>query len=130
MAEDCVKFIEKDAGRPAIQVLPKSGSVAPVAVVKPSDDTTSVSSLNSAAFVEVVVAPADSKSTAAAVVEKKNMPSIGSGNVFAIVSNNIQGSPVINAPTTNSHLQHPHGHISANNSNSNANNWWVEEEEL
>ena len=52
MAEDCVKFIEKEAGKPAIQLLPKSSSVAPAK----ASDATSLSSLNSAAFNEATLA--------------------------------------------------------------------------
>lgn len=55
MAEDCVKFVDKDVEAPTIQVIPKSKP----SPQKPSSTTTteSLSSLNSAAFNGVALPP-------------------------------------------------------------------------
>lgn len=126
-----MKFIEKDVGKPTIQVMPK---------VAPSDNT-SISSLNSAAFHE---GAAVSFSSVAAAMDP-NIPednhmttssgSSGNSQLFAKGSNshhnipmqNINNSNAINGTgTPNSHPPNPQPHHQSSSSSSSAvanNNW-------
>lgn len=125
MAEDCVKFLEKDVSKPSIQVLPKSGSVAPAPNQPSVDGAGSISSLNSAAFPEVVV-PVESQLLSSGEDNKTNMTSqFAKGSINSQHPlQNINNCNSMSVTVGSSAGPAPPAHQSvASSNNINANNW-------
>lgn len=115
MAEDCVKFVEKDVAKPSIQVMPKAKQQQ-----QPSQSSaTSLSSLNSAAFNEAVGHSSspprphsnEDSGYAKMLASNENLFAKGSNNTVNSVQvvnsplQNINNSNQINSSSTTTHQQ-------------------------
>lgn len=121
MADDCVKFVDRDVSKPTIQVMPKATAANSATPAKPSQSSSSLSSLNSAAFNDATTASASSGAGAGNHNNHQQAIGIGSlpseancDNLFAKTSNvnplqNINNSNSTSTPpaTTAANLQYP-----------------------